>query len=338
MTVIEIAKRAGVSIGTVDRVLHKRGRVSEDTRKRIQDIIDEVGYQPNPLARHLKRNKRYLIGVLIPELEKESRYWNLIHQGIAAAVEELSAFSFTLASFPFTRPDRNSLAAAFDKLVDAECDAWIIAPVMQEETLILLMGVERKVPYVLIDSPLPGSSAISTVAQDPFRGGCLAGRLMELISHSGGPYAVIRPYIEAYNLNERVKGFMSWFERRPEVRVLDVICSESDMVETNNILDRLIGETPDLRGFFTVSAIGHKIADFVVARGLKDSLSIIGYDLVAENVARLKGGQLDCLISQRPEEQGRLAVQQIYHHIVLEDEVLSQIDMPLDIFLKENIV
>ena len=60
MTVTEIAKRAGVSIGTVDRVLHNRGRVSSETRDRIQAIIDETGYQPNPLARHLKINRKYL--------------------------------------------------------------------------------------------------------------------------------------------------------------------------------------------------------------------------------------------------------------------------------------
>jgi len=73
MTVVEIAKRAGVSIGTVDRVLHNRGRVSAETRQRIQDIINEEGYQPNPLARHLKRNRDYRLGVMIPELEKDSR-------------------------------------------------------------------------------------------------------------------------------------------------------------------------------------------------------------------------------------------------------------------------
>ena len=99
MTVIEIAKRAGVSIGTVDRVLHNRGRVSEETRQKISAIITEEGYQPNPLARHLKRNREYLIGVLIPELEKESRYWDLILQGIQKAVAELSAFSFNLELF-----------------------------------------------------------------------------------------------------------------------------------------------------------------------------------------------------------------------------------------------
>lgn len=101
MTVIEIAKRAGVSIGTVDRVLHNRGRVSTETREKIQKIIDEEGYQPNPLARHLKRNRDYKIGVIIPELRKESSYWQLLYNGILKAVEELSPFSFSIQLFEF---------------------------------------------------------------------------------------------------------------------------------------------------------------------------------------------------------------------------------------------
>jgi LacI family transcriptional regulator len=53
MTIPEIAKKAGVSIATVDRVLHKRGRVSDKTIKKIQEIIDTYGYEPNPFARNL---------------------------------------------------------------------------------------------------------------------------------------------------------------------------------------------------------------------------------------------------------------------------------------------
>jgi len=338
MTVVEIAKKAGVSIGTVDRVLHKRGRVSDETRSRIQGIIDEAGYQPNPLARHLKRNKVYVIGVLVPELEKESRYWNLIYQGIVAAAEELSAFSFRIEAFTFTRPDRNSLAQAFEKMVASDCSAWIIAPVMQEETLVLLMEAGNSVPYVLIDSHLPGSRPLATVAQNPFQGGVLAGRLMELLAGPTGTFMVIRPFTEAFNLNERAGGFASRFSPRPGTRILDVVCSEEDRDETFRILDGAFGETPSIRGIFAVSAIGHKISDYLVERGLRNRVAIIGYDLVAENVARLKDGRMDCLISQRPEEQGRHVMQQIYRKIVLEEDVSARIDMPFDIFFKENIV
>ena len=52
----DIALRAGVSIGTVDRVLHKRGEVSEETQQKIQQIIDELDYRPNLLASSLASN------------------------------------------------------------------------------------------------------------------------------------------------------------------------------------------------------------------------------------------------------------------------------------------
>ena len=65
MTLAEIAAHANVSTGTVDRVLHGRKGVSEKTKKLIQQIIDEYGYQPNPIASQLKNNKIFVIGVLL---------------------------------------------------------------------------------------------------------------------------------------------------------------------------------------------------------------------------------------------------------------------------------
>jgi len=58
-TVKEIARLAGVSIGTVDRVLHDRGEVSAATKAKIHTIIAALGYEPNMLARQLARNKVY---------------------------------------------------------------------------------------------------------------------------------------------------------------------------------------------------------------------------------------------------------------------------------------
>lgn len=338
MTVVEIAKIAGVSIGTVDRVLHNRGRVSPETRTRIQEIIDTEGYQPNPLARHLKRNKEYRIGVLIPELEKESRYWNQVYDGLKKAAGELSAFSFTLELFDFVRPDSVSLASAFRRMVSSGCAACVIAPVMQDETKALLMGEKQPLLYILIDSSLPGAAPLSTVAQDPYRGGYLAGRMMDLLSHSNGPFVVVRPFTEAFNLNERARGFNAWFATKPDVPLVDMVCSENRMEETYATLDEVMRQNQNIRGIFAVSSIGHKIVDYIDAKGKKKDIAIIGYDLVEENVQYLKDGKIDCLISQRPEEQGRHALFQIYKKLVLNEDPLRKIDMPFDIYFKENLL
>ena len=61
----EIARRANVSIATVDRVIHNRKGVSEATKKKIQEIIEEMGFQPNILASRLASKKVNKFAVLI---------------------------------------------------------------------------------------------------------------------------------------------------------------------------------------------------------------------------------------------------------------------------------
>lgn len=344
MTVTEIARRAGVSIGTVDRVLHNRGRVSPETKKRIQTIIDEEGYQPNKLARHLKCHTEYHIGVLIPDLEGESRYWFQIYKGIQDAAKELAPFSFQLELYDFVRPNRNSFAAAFSQMEKAECNAWIIAPVLQNETLVTLLDAKKINPYVLIDSPLPGATPLTSVLQDPWHGGYLAGKLTEMISRSmyntesDGVFVVLRPYTEAFNLNERAHGFTDWFSEHSGLRVLDIICPDDTDAEIDRILQETVSREPNIQGIFAVSSIGHRIADVVYEYGLKKKIAIVGYDLVEKNIEDLKEGKIDCLISQRPEEQGRDALYQLYRHLVLEETPETEIKMPFDIYFKENLI
>ena len=61
----DIAEKAGVSIGTVDRVIHNRGQVKEETRQRIKNIIDTMEYTPNLFAKSLSMKKNFKIGVII---------------------------------------------------------------------------------------------------------------------------------------------------------------------------------------------------------------------------------------------------------------------------------
>ena len=88
MTIAEIAKLANVSIGTVDRVLHKRGRVAPETIQKVMALVDDYGYQPDTFARNLKLSKEFRIGVLLPLLHSEYGYWNLIYDGILKAAKE----------------------------------------------------------------------------------------------------------------------------------------------------------------------------------------------------------------------------------------------------------
>ena len=68
-TIKDIAKMAGVSKGTVDRVLHNRGKVSPTALDKINEVLNVINYEPNLIARNLKNNKIYRICVLLPDPE-----------------------------------------------------------------------------------------------------------------------------------------------------------------------------------------------------------------------------------------------------------------------------
>ena len=76
----DIAERAGVSVGTVDRVLHDRPNVSKPARDKVEKALKEMNYQPNVYASALAYNKSYTFYLLIPKHESEA-YWEEIEEG-----------------------------------------------------------------------------------------------------------------------------------------------------------------------------------------------------------------------------------------------------------------
>lgn len=70
--IVDIAKMAGVSVGTVDRVIHNRGRVSEENRKKVQTILEMVHYQPNLMARSLASKNNIILWQLLLLLRTEN--------------------------------------------------------------------------------------------------------------------------------------------------------------------------------------------------------------------------------------------------------------------------
>ena len=71
----EIARRANVSLATVDRVINNRGGVSQKTKEKIESIIKDLDYQPNILARRLASPKRIKLATLIPNVSQETSFW-----------------------------------------------------------------------------------------------------------------------------------------------------------------------------------------------------------------------------------------------------------------------
>lgn len=91
-----------MSIGTVDRVLHHREGVSEKTRKKVFDVINEIGYKPNIYASILSRRKDFTIVAIIPYFQT-GEYWELVYNGITRAVKQSQGLNIDLKIFYYNQ-------------------------------------------------------------------------------------------------------------------------------------------------------------------------------------------------------------------------------------------
>ena len=103
----DIAEKSGVSVGTVDRVLHNRPNVSKSAREKVESVLNNINYQPNMYASALAYNKSYTFYCIIPKHESEA-YWEEIEEGANKACESRRDFHIDVKMMPAARAPRVS--------------------------------------------------------------------------------------------------------------------------------------------------------------------------------------------------------------------------------------
>jgi LacI family transcriptional regulator len=339
MTVKEIAEMAGVSIGTVDRVLYKRGRVSAETKATIEAIIEKYQFTPNLIARRLKRNRAYTFCALIPRRDQDAGYWGQALEGIRGGAEEIRSLGVETEIVEFDRYAVSSFQNNAEAVLDKAPDGILFAPIMPEKTEPFIREVQaRGIPYVFFDADLPGMNPLCIIGQNSFRGGYLAGRLMHLLrQNTAKPVAILDAHGEDYHITRRRDGFLRYAAEHgipTEVReysgYLGTELSEEEIV-------LFFEEHPDLSGVFITNCLAHRVAGAARKRNREGEFVIIGYDLIPNNYRFLQEGRIDAIISQRPEDQGRQGLLNLYRHLVLEHVIQDKVEIPLDVYFKENL-
>ncbi len=162
-TISEIARRAHVSIGTVDRVIHKRGRVAKKTEDKIKEIIKEINFKPNIYARNLKLKKTYTFGVLLPLSHQDSKYWELPVLGINKAQYELAGHKVIVKFFHYDKYSESSLKKACKELLQTTLHGLLIAPVLLHYFESFVKDIPDTLPYIFIDSTVPNAHNLSFI-------------------------------------------------------------------------------------------------------------------------------------------------------------------------------
>ncbi|MDR0642867.1 MAG: LacI family DNA-binding transcriptional regulator [Treponema sp.] len=338
MTVKEIAGLAGVSIGTVDRVLYRRGRVSGETRARVEAIIEQYQFTPNPIARRLKRNRAYHFCALIPQREQDSGYWGQALEGIQSGAGEIAPLGIETEVVEFNRYNPRSFRAAAASVLEKNPEGIIFPPIMPNETRRFIAAVEDKhIPYVFFDADIPGTAPLCVIGQDSLRGGYLAGRLMHLFAGTiTGSAAVLDIHGEDYHITRRRDGFLKYAREHHFAAVVREYSDFKGTELSKEDIRLFLREYPDLQGIFITNSSAHRIVETVKHIRKRRNFFIIAYDLIPNNHALLREGLIDAIISQRPEIQGRRALLDLYRHIVLGRRIAPKVEIPLDVYIKEN--
>ena len=123
----DIARLADVSVGTVDRVLHGRTGVSEASRKRVEEILKQLDYQPNMYASALASNKKYLFVCLLPQ-HKGRRLLDRCGDGDEKSRRDFSDFHITLSVVYYDQYEYSSFINAGEDILRKEPDGVLLCP------------------------------------------------------------------------------------------------------------------------------------------------------------------------------------------------------------------
>ena len=160
--IIDIAEMAGVSVGTVDRVIHNRGRVSEENEKKVRAILEKANYQPNLMARSLASKKQYHFLAITPSF-KPGEYWEAISEGIDKAASETEFYNVNVTKLFFDQYDNHTFDAIVRTLFDEEdIDGVLIATLFTDSVVRLSRELDaRDIPYVYVDSNIVGEHQLA---------------------------------------------------------------------------------------------------------------------------------------------------------------------------------
>lgn len=331
-TIKDIAKLAGVSKGTVDRVLHKRGKVSQKSFEKVDEILKKIDYQPNPIARNLKNNKLYNISVLLPDPEIDA-YWKPAYEGINTAIKEFVPFSVKIHTHFYHPDNEKSFIKKSKEVLKTKPDGLFMAPYSQKESLKILETCHKEnILLASFNNVLDGLHNENFIGQDLYQSGRVAASLIDQISINNNNVGIIHVNEEPH-MKEKENGFRSYFSDKK----INLSISTFNAKESKNSLQQQTKALlrNNISAVFITNSKAHLIIDEL--NKLEKNIVVVGYDLLAENINYLNQGKINFLIHQKPKRQAYLGVYYIAEHFLFGKEIPSQKLLPIDIITTENL-
>jgi LacI family transcriptional regulator len=280
----EVARRANVSIGTVDRVIHNRKGVSEDTKKKINAIIEEMNFRPNKMASLLASRKILNFAILIPAVSDETDYWSYPLNGIKQAAEELRQFGITVNYHLYDLNSKSSFHTAAEEMLQNEPDAVLMAPSFVEESITFAKKIrELELPLVFINSDLPNQPGLTYIGPELYQSGKLAAQLIGLAIQKQDKILTLNISTDLENnhhLLRKEQGFKSFFANsRKHNEVITLNINDTKIAAAEKTLLHVLMAEPTIKAIFVTNSRVNVIAQ-ILAKHKRTDILLVGYDFL----------------------------------------------------------
>lgn len=338
VTLKEIAALAGVHRSTVDKVLHKRPGVSDAVRSRVQQVIDQTGYKPNPAGRALQKQGE---GIRIAAILLDVDARTFIERGIRQAVCEESLCPVEVSFDHCAFGDTETQVRQLEHAIEEQVDGIILSPLQDQAVQQQVSrAAEQGIPVVCTNTDLKGGGRLCYVGEDAARAGRVAGRMMGAFLGGRGRIAMITSTSAlragTYFLYVREKAFVDYIQQNfPQLAIVQTLTSFEDASQTYRKTLEMLQEQPDLDGIYIVGGGVAEVGRAVREAGREGGLKVVCFEDYPEILQLLKEGVVTCTINSSTVRQGEVPVQVLVDYCMQDTRPQPQIFMPNEILVKE---
>lgn len=338
VTIKEIAALAGVSRGTVDRVLNNRGSVNPATAEKILEIARTLDYRPNRAGLVLAAQKKKLrLGVIL--FSPENPFYIDVLQGVQEKAEELSAYNCTVLIRQIDATPENQLLA-IEELISQEVNGIALAPFNDERIRQKIRSLfEMGIPTVTLNTDIEDSCRIAYVGSHYTKSGETAAGLMALMGRGPLNVGIITGSPKILCHTERIAGFTSALKRRvPDTRIVEIVENHDDEFESYEKTTRLLKVHPEINALFFAAGGVYGGCRSVTASGLAGRILIIAFDNVPTTRELVEKGIIAATICQQPRLQGSLPLEILFTYLTTGEYPAKEwYYTTADIRIRENI-
>lgn len=331
-----IAAALNLSIGTVDRALHGRRGINEQTRQLVLEKARELGYRPNYAARSLKLNRSLRVGVFLPT--EFPPFFDAIRDGIAAACAASTLMAIQPIFYRYPRlgdGDIELLSAHRNE----HFDACIVAPGNPEPLEPMLRTlIDEDTPVFCVATDAPNSGRMAAVTADAFTSGAMAAELLSRMLPKAASVAVMTGELATVDHAEKLHGFQHGVSQwAPQLSLLPVAeCFEQPERAYHQACSLLDSKTRPSAIYMT-TAHSAPVLRACEERKLLGRILLITTDLFPEIVPYLQSGAVVATLHQRPLTQGKMIVEQMIRYLTQRMVERSEIRLAPHLVMRSNL-